>query len=145
MLRRAGRALLGILITTLLGGIIAASLIRFAPGFDTDARELDPRLSEESRQYIRSSRSFTAYLQRIFKGDLGASQALGRPVSELLVERAPVTLRSVGTGLTLAWAAGLTLACIPGAGAISGALSAILVCLPSSGVALLLVLIGQPG
>ena len=43
-----------ILLTALLGGLLGATLVRLGPGFGVDERELDNRLSQESRQAIRA-------------------------------------------------------------------------------------------
>ena len=81
--------------------------MRLAPGFDADEAQLDPHLNSESVQALRQARLeqhniFRFYfhsLQRAAHGDLGTSLSLGQPVSTLLRERAPLTLRLVGIGL----------------------------------------------
>src|ERR1039457_1626728 len=95
----------------LLGALLAATLIRIAPGFDADERELDPSLNAESIRALRQSRAgehnvlsfYAGYLRGAVHGDLGTSRALGQPVQTLLRERWPVTLRVAGIGLLLAW------------------------------------------
>jgi hypothetical protein len=56
-----GRAVLrqsgGFVSTAVIGGLAAATLVRFAPGFDVDEREIDPRFSEASRQAVRAERA----------------------------------------------------------------------------------------
>jgi len=116
--RRVLRHLSAILVTILVGGLLGASLVRFAPGFGTDERELDSRFAEESIEALRGARVaegnllafYGGYLLGLLQGDLGVSTALGRPVRELLAERVPVTFRSVGAGLLLGWLAGVSLA-----------------------------------
>lgn len=101
----------------LLGGFLAATLLRFAPGFGTDDRELDPRLSAASREALRNSRAvdsgllayYGQYLGHAVHGDLGTSQWLDRPVASLLRERLPVTVRSVFLGMACCWATALVL------------------------------------
>ena len=96
--------------TIVAGGLLSATLARYAPGFGTDERQLDARLSSESIQAIRSAsseeRSIASYyvgsLRRAVHGDLGTSRSLQRPVRELLAERGAVTLRIVGAGLAVA-------------------------------------------
>src|SRR5579863_9553147 len=118
MLTRIARHGLALLATALLGGLLAAALVRLAPGFDADEQQLDPRLNAESVQAIRQTRLdqhniFRFYfhsLQRAAHGDLGTSLSLGQPVSTLLRERAPLTLRLVGVGLLLSWAVAMSLA-----------------------------------
>jgi len=99
-------------------GFLAATLVRLAPGFDVDEEQLDPHLNAESVQALRQARleqhnifAFYFYsLQRAADGDLGTSTSLGQPVSRLLRERAPLTLRLVGIGLLLSWAVAMALA-----------------------------------
>ena len=113
----AGRLLLFPL-TILFGGLLGATLARLAPGFGTDERELDSRLSPASLQALRQSRSaqgdlgafYKNYVAGLLHGDLGVSSSLRRPVRELLAERIPVTLRGVGLGLAGGWLLGLALA-----------------------------------
>ena len=106
-LGQIGRILLVLALTGLLGVL----MIRLAPGYDTDESDTDIRLSAETRAARRAARAddrnaFSFYLhhaQRLLKGDLGESRSLGRPVSSLLRERLPVTLRYAGAGLVCAW------------------------------------------
>lgn len=151
---RAGAMLL----TLWLAGLAGALLVRLGPGFGVDEQELDPRLSAESRAVLRAShenerdvaRFYVHYLARTLRGDLGISRSLGRPVSELLRERFPATLRTVAIGLALGWAAGLLLAvadhCARSAAMdlAAAALSGALLCLPASLLALLFVFLGAP-
>jgi peptide/nickel transport system permease protein len=104
-------------ITIVAGGFIFAALVRYAPGFGMDERQLDPRLSNESIEAIRNSaveerslvRLYFGSLRRILRGDLGTSQNLQRPVRQLLAERITVTLEVVGKGLGAAWLAAVLL------------------------------------
>jgi peptide/nickel transport system permease protein len=99
----------------LASGLLAATLVRMAPGFGMDERLLDARLTARSREAIAREGSaqtnmlafYAEYLRRLARGDLGKSVSLGRPVTELLRERAPVSLRSCASGLGLAWAMAL--------------------------------------
>jgi ABC-type dipeptide/oligopeptide/nickel transport system permease component len=104
------KPVLHILTTALLGVLLAGALIRMAPGFGTDERELDLRLNDDSVRRIRAEAEagrslwsfYLAYGRGLATGDLGTSRALGRPVSELLRERIPVTLGAAGAGLVAA-------------------------------------------
>lgn len=109
---------LGLLAIVLLaGGLLGAALVRVAPGFGVDERMLDTRLSAGSIQAVEESRKegsdvlryYFNYLYRLCRGDLGISVSLGRPVRELISERAGVTLRSASAGLLLAWMAALAI------------------------------------
>lgn len=116
--RKIARHGLTIIATVLLGGFLAAALVRLAPGFDVDEAQLDPHLNAESVQALRTARLeqhniFRFYLhslQRAVRGDLGISLSLGQPVSVLLRQRTPLTLRLVAVGLSLSWAVAMALA-----------------------------------
>ena len=50
---RRGLALVAIV---LVGGLLSATLVRLAPGFDVDEEQLDPHLSAESVRALRETR-----------------------------------------------------------------------------------------
>jgi len=157
--RRIARHGLTILATVLVGGFLAATLVRFAPGFDTDEAQLDPHLNSASIQALHQSRMeqnnivrfYFNSLQRAFKGDLGTSISLGQPVSTLLEDRTPLTLRLVGMGLLLSLAATLAVALsaawlrVSAYDALSTLISGTLLCIPAAVLALLSVLWNVPG
>jgi len=158
VLHRLLRACVSTGLTILLGGLFAATLARFAPGFGVDEREFDPRRGVASLQDLRARRQavgnivsyYGGYLARMAQGDLGVSQSLGRPVAELLAERLPVTAKAAGAGLLLGWLPGLLLAlatCRPSKtlDLAAGVLSALLLCLPSAVVALALLFAAPTG
>jgi peptide/nickel transport system permease protein len=152
-----GRILM-LVLTVVVGGLLSATLARYAPGFGSDERLLDARLSRESLTAIRQEsdgeRHVVAYyakaVLRMLRGDLGRSRTLKRPVRELLAERGVVTLRLVSAGLAFAWLGAIVLvvatwlmastaidvACATGSG--------LLLCIPAGGLALLLVLWDGP-
>jgi len=145
--------------TVVAGGLLAATLARYAPGFGTDERQLDARLSNESIQVLRNAtreeQSVVSYyvvtVERMMKGDLGVSHSLQRPVCELLAERSTITLRIMGAGLAASWAVSLMLVLIAwlsgsrtfGTACALG--SGLLLCLPAGALALLLILLNGPG
>ena len=110
--------LLKLTFTLLLGGFLGVTLVRFAPGFNSDEDSLDSRLSQESKQAIRESRAqdvsvsrfYIHYLTALMHGDLGTSRTLARPVMELLRQRLPVTMKAVSLGWLTGWCLGLALA-----------------------------------
>jgi peptide/nickel transport system permease protein len=110
--------LVGLVALALLGGILAATLVRFSPGYGVDERELDPRLNQSSLNAIRLQRNassnlfryYAGYLSDLARGDLGRSEWLQVPVRDLLRERLPVTARSVALGILTAWIAAFLLA-----------------------------------
>jgi len=145
--------------TVLLGGLLSATLVRLAPGFDADERELDPHLSAESVQALRDARHkshnvfrfYLSYMKRAMTGDLGTSLALGQPVRTLLRDRAPLTLRLLAIGLALAWLLTLTLALSAARlrlsvyDTLTTAVSGTFLCIPAAVLALLSVLWNAPG
>jgi len=161
--RKIGRKLarhgLAIVATVLLGGLLSTALVRLAPGFDVDEEQLDPRLNSESVRALHQKRLeqhniFRFYfhsLQRAAHGDLGRSISLGQPVSVLLRERAPLTLRLVGIGLLLSWAVAMAMALsaawlrASAYDALTTAISGTFLCIPAAVLALLSVLWNVPG
>lgn len=115
LLSAAGR----FIVSLLLVGLATTCLVRLGPGFGTDERELDPRLSNDSIEAIRTSSdkenvigSYYSFLQRAVRGDLGTSQSLNRAVSELIHQRYGTTLRILTLGLLMGWLVGFLVAAI---------------------------------
>jgi len=116
--KRIAKHFLRILLSLLVGGLLAATLVRFAPGFEVDERELDTRLSQQSIVAIRSERVaepglaqfYLHYLSRLLHGDLGVSRSSNRPAADLIRERLTVTVREIGIGLVAAWFLALLMA-----------------------------------
>lgn len=159
LLRKIARHGLALVATVLLGGFLAAVLVRLAPGFDVDEQQLDPRLNAESIHALVQARAaqrniFSFYfhsLERAVHGDLGTSISLGQPVSVLLRDRAPLTLRLVALGLLLSWASGMALALsaawlrVSAYDALTTVLGGTFLCIPAAVLALLSVLWNVPG
>lgn len=158
-LRIIGRHLLIILITTLLGGLLGATLVRLAPGFGIQESDLNAQLSTEARRALHQDDAgernvisyYGHYLGSLIHGDLGYSRSMERPVSELFRDRLPETVESVAIGVAGGWLLGLALA-IPaswkrapvysaGATLISG----VVLCIPSAVLALIFLVVGSPG
>src|SRR5712671_7440916 len=114
-LQKVVTRLLLLVALTLLGGLVSATLVRFAPGYGIDERELDPRLNHASLEAIRNSHRLNSnllsyygnYLWGAVHGNFGVSEWLQRPISSLVRERFPVTASSVLIGVLLAWATAL--------------------------------------
>jgi peptide/nickel transport system permease protein len=150
---------LAIVATALLGGLLSATLVRMAPGFDTDEAQLDTRLNSASLEALRQARAdqknvFHFYfhsLERALEGDFGTSLSLRQPVGTLLRERVPLTVRLVGLGLVASWAAVLALALSAAAmrafayDAAATVVSGTLLCIPAAVLALASVLWNVPG
>src|SRR5580700_2990948 len=157
--RKIARHGLAIVATVLLGGLLSTVLVRLAPGFDVDEAELDPHLNSASVQALRQARLeqhniFRFYLhslQRAVHGDLGTSISLGQPVSVLLRQRAPLTMRLVGIGLLLSWAVAMALALsaawlrVSAYDTLTTVISGTFLCIPAAVLALLSVLWNAPG
>jgi peptide/nickel transport system permease protein len=138
---------------------LGATLVRLGPGFSVDERELDNRLSQESRQAIRAERErdsniakfYVRYLVGLMHGDLGFSRSLNRPVSELLKERLPLTLGSLAYGVLGGVSIGLTLALVtacwrvPGSDIAPAFLAGACLALPAAVIALLFLWMNVPG
>ena len=156
---KIARHALALVATMLLGGLLAATLVRLAPGFDADEQQLDPHLSSQSVQALRAARLqhhniirfYLRYMSRAAHGDLGSSLSLGQPVLSLLRGRAPLTLRLVGIGLALAWAVAMALALtaafvrVSACDALATVISGTFLCIPAAVLALLSVLWNVPG
>ena len=148
-----------LLVVVGLGGILGASLVRFAPGYGVDEEELDSRLNQQSIRAIKQAQSsdeslpsfYLHYLGKLLHGDLGESRALHQPVRQLLAARLPETLKSVGVGLAIGWIFGLALAMAAAmsrsgfADVTASLLAGILLCIPAGVLALLFVIAQAPG
>ncbi len=159
LLRRIARHLLSIAALVLLGGLISATLVRLAPGFDSDERDLDPSLNAESIRALHAERAgehnivrfYAAYLRGALHGDLGISHSLGQPVNSLLRERWPVTVRVAGIGLLLGWLLASTLAFVaclwprPAPEIFGMTVSGAFLCIPAAVLALISVILNTPG
>ncbi|HLV88898.1 MAG TPA: ABC transporter permease [Candidatus Sulfotelmatobacter sp.] len=157
--RKIARHGLVCLATLLLGGLLSAFLVRFAPGFDVDEAQLDPHLNSESVRALQESRRsqsnvvkfYLQSLERAVHGDLGTSISLGQPVSSLLRDRAPLTFRLVGMGLLISWSLALGLALssawlrLTVYEVLTTSLSGTFLCIPAAVLALLSVLWNVPG
>jgi peptide/nickel transport system permease protein len=147
-----------VFVAVLLAGFLSATLVRFAPGFGVDEEDLDTRLSDSSKQALRQSeamnqslpRFYLSYVVGMLHGELGTSKTLNRPVAQLLAERFPETLESVGLGLLSGWTLGLAaafLSVLTGAWYLdlfSSMFSGLLLCVPAAVLALLFVLVQAP-
>jgi len=141
----------------LLIGFATTCLVRFGPGFGTDERELDFRLSNESIEEIRKGSGaenvlavYCRFLRDAVRGDLGFSRSLNRPVGELIQQRYTTSLRIMTLGYATGWLAAFLFAA---AGAVSQARSipfwgtvagAAILCVPSALLAYLCYLAKAP-
>ena len=157
--RIAGARFGAIAITVFAGGLLTVLMLRFSPGFLVDERELDPRLNQASRDAIEKERGagrsvaslYGERLERmLLHADLGVSPSLNRPISQLLRERAPVTLKLMAIGLGGGWSLALALAlpCVMWKSRVyrgfAGMLHQALMCLPAAALALIFFNFGGP-
>ena len=102
----------------LAGGFAAAALVRYSPGFDSIAEDLDPAISPETLKALHEQHAqrnrlpvfYARYLARAVGGDLGVSEDLKQPVGELIRSRAPATLKLIAGGSVIGWAISALLA-----------------------------------
>src|SRR5580700_4530544 len=156
--RRIGQSVLTLVIAVLAGGFIASALVRYSPGFDVDENSWNPQISAATRAAIHARREYenrlplfyARYIGRALHGDLGESDSLHTPVTELLRQRAGVTARLIASGVAggillggwLAW-----LAVWPRRPALemtAVSLSGLLLALPPAVLALAFFLTGAP-
>lgn len=104
--------------TILIAGFLGATLVRVAPGFGYDPTTFDPRLSDESRAALRAQQDgnknvitfYGRYLSALARGDWGRSISLNQPVRDLVRERLPVSLKTMGSAILLGWLLAIAIA-----------------------------------
>ncbi|HLH07688.1 MAG TPA: ABC transporter permease [Terriglobales bacterium] len=158
MLKRIAIRMAAIVVTILIGLLVSATLVRMAPGFDSDEHQLDSRLSADTIAALKADKlanrnllSFYAtYIAHALHGDLGRSSALGTPVSELIRQRAGQTFRTCGSGLALGCGIGFLFAFATGIARASGldllfgSIATLSLCIPIAALALIFVLLRVP-
>jgi len=157
MPRKLAGHLAGLIFTAIAGALFAATLVRLAPGADSDEHDFDPRFSQSSIAALHQARDadrslpryYMKYLGGLAHGDFGTSYSLKRPVSELIADRGPATLKLTGVGLAAGWTFGFTLALAAvrfknGVGWAASAASSLLLCLPVALTALLILFVRAP-
>lgn len=105
--RRLAHSLLSLVLAVLGGGFIASALVRYSPGFEIDENSWNPQISAETEAAIHARRAYENELPRFYvryvaaalHGDLGDSDSLHVPVTELLRQRAAVTARLIAWGV----------------------------------------------
>ena len=152
------RRLLLAVTTVVAGGMVSATLVRYAPGFGADERQLDARFSSDSIQAIQKEnaeernivRFYFTTICKTFRGDLGVSRSLNRPVRQLLHERAEVTAAVAGKALAVAWSSAALIAFAtwflrtPALRIPITLFGGVLLCLPAGVLALLAIILNQP-
>lgn len=119
-LRWLGRTL-AIVLLVILGSTV---LVRFAPGYLSDAREMDSRYAAEARSELSAeaarSRSIHQMLltefEDVARGDFGTSRQFNVPVSDLIRPRLAASAGLLLRGIGLAWMLALCAALLSSAG-----------------------------
>lgn len=104
---RAGRTLL-LLLFAAAGTVL---LVRFAPGFFSDARELDAKYAQAARAEMQQDSSrqqslagiATAEVKGWLHGDFGQSRQYNMPVAELMGARIRVSAELLARGILAGW------------------------------------------
>ncbi len=145
---------LAIVLLVILGSTI---LVRFAPGYLSDAREMDAHYGDTVRAELSAEAARSGSLGHLLSlelrgwmhGDGGVSRQYGVPVSELIVPRLSVTGGLMLRALVLAWALALCASLLSSAARkpsmIWQAPAALLLAVPTAAMATLCLLAGYGG
>jgi peptide/nickel transport system permease protein len=151
------RSLARALALVLLVMIGSTLLVRLAPGYLSDARELDARfgniaraeLAQESAQSGSLAQMLAREMQGWLRADSGVSRQFGVPVRDLIRPRLPVTggllLRSLLLGWALALGAALLAVTRRKSGMLWQAPATLLLAIPTAAMATLCLLAGSGG
>jgi peptide/nickel transport system permease protein len=112
---------LAIVLLVIIGSTI---LVRFAPGYLSDAREMDSRYADAARAELSTEAARSNSLLHMLsseiggwaRGDAGVSRQYGVPVAELIVPRLGVTGGLMLRAIVLAWTLALCASLISSAG-----------------------------
>lgn len=117
MWRLAGRLgrVLSLVLMAALGSIV---LMRYAPGYFTDSREMDAAYAQGARTQLHALHESQGSLPALLKsqlggwlhGDLGRSRHFDVPVAGLLRERSTITARLLLQGIATGWLVALACA-----------------------------------
>src|SRR5277367_6602730 len=107
ILGRLGRTVV-LLVLVAVGTVV---MMRLAPGYFSDAREMDARYAQSARSELRAEQSAQASVWSTgahalggwLHGDLGQSRQYEMPVSQLLRPRLRVTASLMGRGVAYGW------------------------------------------
>lgn len=145
---------LAIVVLVVIGSTI---LVRFAPGYLSDAREMDARYADSVRSELSAEAARSSSLPHLLStelrgwlhGDGGVSREYGVPVSELIVPRLAVTGGLLLRSLILAWALALSASLASSAARnprmLWQAPAALLLAVPTAAMATLCLLAGYGG
>jgi peptide/nickel transport system permease protein len=135
----------------------STTLVRFAPGYLSDAREMDSRYGDATRAELSAEAARTGALPHLLsielsgwlRGDGGTSREYAVPVSELILPRLAVTGGLMLRALALAWMLAACAALISSAGRSPSMLwqapAVLLLAVPTAAMATLCLLAGYGG
>ena len=94
------------------------ALMRFAPGYFTDEREMDAAHAEGARASLKTEEHLQGSVLALTRdlvanwsrGNLGESKQYGVPVVELIKPRVAITAKLLASGIACGWATALMLA-----------------------------------
>lgn len=103
--------LLRMISLVLLAALGTMALMRFAPGYFTDAREMDSRYGDTARSSLKDQESKQGKLLPLMKamlagwvhGDLGRSRQYDVQVTELIKPRLEITGKLLFSGISCGW------------------------------------------
>jgi peptide/nickel transport system permease protein len=102
----------------LLGTLGTTTLVRLAPGYFTDSREMDASYAQVARGQVKARRDQESSVVRLewsemtalLHGNLGRSRQFDVPVADLLRERAKTTVKLLAEGVLSGWVLALAFA-----------------------------------
>lgn len=151
LLRSLARAL-ALVLLVMIGSTL---LVRLAPGYLSDAREMDAHYGNTVRAELAQERARSRSLPQILyreagawlRGDAGVSRQFGVPVRELIAPRLAVTGGLLLRALLLGWMLALCAALVAGtrrkAGVVWQAPATLLLAVPTAAMATLCLLAGS--
>jgi peptide/nickel transport system permease protein len=146
--------MLAVVLLVLIG---STALVRFAPGYLSDTREMDSRYASNARAELSTEAARSGSLVHLLsleiagwtRGDAGISRQYGVPVFELIWPRLVVTGGLLLRALILAWSLALSVSLISSAGRKPSLLwqapAALLLAVPTAAMATLCLLTDRGG
>lgn len=145
---------LAIILLVIVGSTV---LVRLAPGYLSDAREMDSHYSDAARAELSAEAARSGSLSHLLsielrgwlRGDGGVSREYGVPVTELILPRFAVTGKLLLRALLLAWALAICASLLSSATRrpvmLSQVPAALLLAVPTAAMATLCLLTGYGG
>jgi peptide/nickel transport system permease protein len=153
MAKRVGRTVL-LMLFAAAGTIL---LVRFAPGFFSDSREMDAKYAQAAQAEIQAENSQQQSVRQIavhtvaswLKGDFGESREFHVPVAELIGSRVRVSSLLLAQGILSGWLLAicfaLPISCLRTGGLLWGLPFTLLLAIPSAAMATACIVAGTGG